>query len=38
MNIEHLNREMVDALIDYVVVGRRAKGTKTVPVEIHWNF
>ncbi|MFR4415290.1 MAG: recombinase zinc beta ribbon domain-containing protein [Butyricicoccus sp.] len=38
MNIEHLNREMVDTLIDYVVVGRRAKGTKTVPVEIHWNF
>ena len=38
MNIEHLNREMVDTLIDYVVVGRRIKGTKTVPVEIHWNF
>ena len=38
MNIEHLNREMADTLIDYVVVGRRAKGTKTVPVEIHWNF
>ena len=38
MNIEHLNREMVDTLIDYVTVGRRAKGTKTVPVEIHWNF
>ena len=32
MNIEH------DTLIDYVTVGRRAKGTKTVPVEIHWNF
>ena len=38
MNIEHLNREMVDTLIDYVTVGRRAKGTKTVPIEIHWNF
>ena len=38
MNIEHLNREMVDTLIDYVTVGRRVKGTKTVPIEIHWNF
>ena len=37
-NVDHLTREMVDILIDHVSVGRRAKGTKTVPVEIFWNF
>lgn len=37
-NVEHLTREMVEALIDYILVGRRAKGEKTPPVEIHWNF
>ena len=26
MNIEHLNREMVDTLIDYVTVGSARKG------------
>ena len=31
MNIEHLNREMVDTLIDYVTVGRRAKARKRFP-------
>lgn len=36
--IEHLSREMVDTLIDYIAVGRRAEGTATIPVEIHWNF
>lgn len=38
MNLEHLNREMVDVLIDYITVGRRNKETRQVPVEIHWNF
>ncbi len=37
-NLEHLNREMVDVLIDYITVGRRDKETRQVPVEIHWNF
>ena len=37
-HIEHLSREMVDTLIDFIAVGRREKGAKTVPVEIHWNF
>ena len=37
-NLEHLNREMVDVLIDYITVGRRRKETHQVPVEIHWNF
>ena len=37
-NLEHLNREMVDVLIDYITVGRRNKETHQVPVEIHWNF
>ena len=36
--LDHLTREMVDILIDHISVGRRAKGTKTVPVEIFWNF
>ena len=38
VNLEHLDREIVEILIDYVVVGRRIPGTKEVPVEIHWNF
>ena len=38
INPEHLTREMVEILIDYISVGRRIEGTKTVPVEIHWNF
>lgn len=37
-DIDHLTREMVDALIDHVNVGRRIPGTRNVPVEIHWNF
>ena len=37
-NLEHLTREMVETLIDYVSVGKRIPGTKDVPVEIHWNF
>lgn len=37
-NLEHLSREVVDALIEYIVVDRRILGTKDVPIEIHWNF
>lgn len=35
---EHLTREMVVHLIDYISVGKRIQGTKDVPIEIHWNF
>lgn len=37
-NLEHLTREIVDTLIDYVTIGRRIPGTRDVPIEIHWNF
>ena len=37
-NLTHLSREMVETLIDHVTVGKRIKGTRDVPVEIHWNF
>ena len=37
-NLEHLNREMVEKLIDYILVGKKDPVTKEVPVEIHWNF
>lgn len=37
-NPENLDREMVEKLIDYISVGKRIPGTKTVPVEIYWNF
>ena len=37
-NIEHLDRETVEAMIDHIQVGKRIPGTKNVPVEIHWNF
>ena len=37
-NLEHLTREVVEILIDYVSVGKRIPGTKDVPIEIHWNF
>lgn len=38
VNPDHLTREMVEKLIDHINVGRRIHGTRTVPVEIHWNF
>ena len=38
MNLEHLTREMVDTLIDYISVGKRIPHTRDVPVEIHWRF
>lgn len=37
-NLEHLTREMVEILIDYIVIGKRAPGEKDPPIEIHWNF
>lgn len=37
-NLEHLNREIVELLIDYIVVGHRIPGTRDIPIEIHWNF
>ena len=37
-NLEHLNRETVETLIDYISVGKRIPGTRNVPIEIHWNF
>ena len=38
INVDHLTREMVEKLVDHINVGRRIPGTRTVPVEIHWNF
>ena len=38
LNIEHLTRETVEILIDKIMVGKRIQGTRTVPIEIHWNF
>ena len=35
---EHLSREMVEILIDCIIVGKRIPGTRTIPIEIHWNF
>lgn len=35
---EHLNRTMVDTLVDYIEVGRRDPGHGAYPVVIHWNF
>lgn len=34
----HLTREMVETMIDYISVGKRIPGTRDVPIEIHWNF
>ena len=38
VNPDHLTRDMVNALIDYIEVGRRIPGTQIYPVTIHWNF
>lgn len=37
-HLEHLTREMVEVLIDYILVGKRQPGEPDPPVEIHWNF
>lgn len=34
----HLDREIVEKLIDYILVGKKDPVTKEVPIEIHWNF
>lgn len=36
--LEHLSREIVEILIDYISVGKRIPKTRDVPIEIHWNF
>ena len=38
INLDHLTREMVEILIDYISVGKRIPGTNDVPIEIHWHF
>ena len=35
---KRLNREIVEAFIDIITVGRRTPGTREIPVEIHWKF
>lgn len=37
-NLEYLDRETVEKLIDYILVGKRIPGTNDTPIEIHWNF
>lgn len=37
-NLEHLTREIIDTLIDYIVVGKHYPGQYIYPVEIHWKF
>ncbi|OUP05619.1 hypothetical protein B5F35_16860 [Anaeromassilibacillus sp. An200] len=34
---DHLTREMEEILIDYITVGKRIRGTRNVPIGIHWN-
>lgn len=36
--LTRLNRETVDFMIESVTIGRRIRGTRDVPIEIHWNF
>ena len=38
VHVEHLTRETVEHFIDCIIVGKRLPGTRSVPVEIHWNF
>ena len=38
MKSGRLSREIVEAMIDHIYVGKRIPGTKNVPVEIHWDF
>lgn len=35
---ERLDRKTVDTMIDYISVGKRMPGTRSVPINIHWNF
>ena len=38
IHTEHLTREMVEALIDHIDVGRRIQGSRDVPITVYWNF
>lgn len=38
INLDHLDREIVETLIDFIYIGKRIEGTRDVPIEIHWNF
>ena len=38
IHTEHLTREMVEALIDHIDVGRRIPGSRDVPIIVYWNF
>ncbi len=35
---QRLTRQMVEAFIHHIAIGKRLPGTRQVPVEIHWNF
>jgi len=37
-NLKHLNRQMVEILIDYISVGKRIPPKKDVPITIYWSF
>ena len=38
IHTEHLTREMVEALIDHIDVGRRIPRSRDVPITVYWNF
>ncbi len=38
IHTEHLTREMVEALIDHIDVGRRIPSSRDVPITVYWNF
>lgn len=38
INPDHLTREAVDLMIEYISVGRRTAKNRPVPVEIYWKF
>ena len=37
-SLQHLNREIVETMIDYISVSKRISGIQKVPIEIHWKF
>jgi len=37
-NVKHLDRIIVETLIDHVLVGKRNSETKQIPIEIYWNL
>ena len=38
IDIDCLDREIVQKLIDHIFIGKRLEGSRDVPIEIHWNF